>query len=229
MKKGFTLAEILITLGIVGVVAVLTIPTVMRGYKNRVYVSQLEKVYSQISGATQAIMSDEHVDDFYETTAGRANACNAATGECTAGIGYFLTHYFKVERDNCKDSADRCVRTDNNTYKTIEGTSVAGFSGNYCIQTVNGAAICGFYNANNHCMSIAVDVNGLEGPNIAGRDIFSLDIHKNGTISDYNSSCADDRFGCTAAQCTTGDRGSVYDAACGCLTNVIEAGWKMEY
>ena len=64
MKKGFTLSEVLITLGIVGVVAVLTIPGVMKNYKNRLYTAQLQKAYSQISDAAQAIMNDEHVDNF---------------------------------------------------------------------------------------------------------------------------------------------------------------------
>ena len=59
MKRGFTLSEVLITLGIVGVVAVLTVPSVMKNYRNRLYVSQLQKVYSQISEATVAIMRDE--------------------------------------------------------------------------------------------------------------------------------------------------------------------------
>ena len=45
MKQGFTLSEVLITLGIVGIVAVLTIPGVMKNYKNRLYTAQLEKVY----------------------------------------------------------------------------------------------------------------------------------------------------------------------------------------
>ena len=58
MKKGFTLSEILITLGIVGVVAVLTVPSVMKNYRNRMYVAQLQKTYSQIHDAAQAIMND---------------------------------------------------------------------------------------------------------------------------------------------------------------------------
>ena len=43
MKKGFTLAEVLITLGIIGVVAALTMPMLIQNYKNRVYVNQLKK------------------------------------------------------------------------------------------------------------------------------------------------------------------------------------------
>ncbi|MDE6137868.1 MAG: type II secretion system GspH family protein [Candidatus Gastranaerophilales bacterium] len=57
MNKGFTLSEILITLGIVGIVAVLTVPGVMKNYQNRLYTAQLEKIYAQLSDAAQAIMT----------------------------------------------------------------------------------------------------------------------------------------------------------------------------
>ncbi len=226
--RAFTLAEILITLGIVGVVAVLTIPSVMKNYKNRMYTAQLEKVYSQISNATSAIMADERVDDFYETRAGVA--AQMANGEYVAGLPYFFNTYFKTIKKNCIDGDEPCAKSGADTYKTIGGSAVGGFSANtYCIQTANGATICGFYNPNNKCMSLAVDVNGLEAPNIAGRDLFSMDIHRNGSISDYNSGCADNSFGCAASGCTKGNTGGVYDASCGCLTSVMESGWKMEY
>jgi hypothetical protein len=120
------------------------------------------------------------------------------------------------------------MSSSSSVYKTISGSSVTGASANYCIQTISGAAICGFYNSANSCMSLVVDVNGIAEPNVAGRDVFSMDIHKNGSFSDYNSGCIDTSSGCTASSCTTGS-GSPYDAACGCTANIIEAGWKMNY
>ena len=36
MKKAFTLAEVLITLGIIGVVAVLTVPNIISNYQEKV-------------------------------------------------------------------------------------------------------------------------------------------------------------------------------------------------
>lgn len=232
MKKGFTLSEVLITLSVVGVVAVLTIPGVMKNYRNRLYVASLEKVYAQISDAAQAIMNDEHVDNFYETTAAGATSCtDANNGKCEAGYGYFLTKYFKAVKYNCKKSdKSGCVSSTSSYYKTIGGAAIgAGFNGDNCIQTASGAAICGAYNNSNKCLSLSVDVNGMAEPNIPGRDIFVMDVHKNGTISDYLSGCADGNRGTTADKCTKGDTDSIGNAASGCLNNVIEAGWKMEY
>ena len=57
-KSAFTLAEVLITLGIIGVVAVLTLPTLIANYKKQVIISKLNKVYSTISQAYISAKSD---------------------------------------------------------------------------------------------------------------------------------------------------------------------------
>lgn len=47
----FTLAEVLITLAIIGVVAAMTIPSLIQKYKDQAAVSQLKKVYSVLTQA----------------------------------------------------------------------------------------------------------------------------------------------------------------------------------
>ena len=231
MNKGFTLSEILITLGIVGIVAVLTVPGVMRNYQNRLYTAQLEKTYAQIYDAAQAIMTDEHVDNFYETTAGGALNTECSTNSnCTQGIGYFFNNYLKTIKKNCANGDDKCVFTNNTTYKTIGGNNLNGIGGRYCVQTVTGASVCGSYNSENKCTTLIIDINGIAQPNVAGRDVFAMDIHKNGSISDYGSGCNDNAKGCVASTCTTKeDTASLAEASCGCLNSIIDAGWKMEY
>lgn len=58
MRKfdGFTLAEVLITLGIIGVVAALTLPALVQNYRNQVVETRLKKVYSVMN---QAIVQSE--------------------------------------------------------------------------------------------------------------------------------------------------------------------------
>lgn len=58
MRKfdGFTLAEVLITLGIIGVVAALTLPALVQNYRNQVVETRLKKVYSVMN---QAIIQAE--------------------------------------------------------------------------------------------------------------------------------------------------------------------------
>lgn len=47
-KFGFTLAEVLITLGIIGVVAALTIPNLLAHYQKQQTVIKLKKIYSNL-------------------------------------------------------------------------------------------------------------------------------------------------------------------------------------
>lgn len=51
MKKAFTLAEVLVTLGIIGVVAALTMPVLMQNYRKAVLRNQAKKTYSMLSQA----------------------------------------------------------------------------------------------------------------------------------------------------------------------------------
>ena len=52
-KAAFTLAEVLITLGIIGVVAAMTIPTLIANYQEKQIVSQLSKAFQTLSNAYQ--------------------------------------------------------------------------------------------------------------------------------------------------------------------------------
>ena len=63
MKSGFTLVEVLITVGIIGVVAALTIPTIIQNSNNRKFASQFKKTMSTLSQA--AIMSQAQYDTDY--------------------------------------------------------------------------------------------------------------------------------------------------------------------
>src|SRR5574344_1973996 len=55
----FTLAEVLITLGIIGVVAALTIPTLMQKTQERESISKLKKVFSVLQNAYSRAINDE--------------------------------------------------------------------------------------------------------------------------------------------------------------------------
>lgn len=51
MKKAFTLAEVLITLGIIGIVAAMTIPSLVASHKEKARITALKKIYSQLQNA----------------------------------------------------------------------------------------------------------------------------------------------------------------------------------
>ncbi len=57
-RAAFTLAEVLITLAVIGIVAALTIPSLVQSYKERQYVSQLKKTYSVLQNAFQMAIAE---------------------------------------------------------------------------------------------------------------------------------------------------------------------------
>lgn len=57
-SKAFTLAEVLITLGIIGVVAAMTIPTLTRSYQKRITEVRLEHYYSMMMQAIKMSIND---------------------------------------------------------------------------------------------------------------------------------------------------------------------------
>ena len=63
IKKAFTLAEVLITLAIIGVVAAVTIPTLVQKYKEQVTVTKVKKAYAVLTNAMQmAIIENGTLD-----------------------------------------------------------------------------------------------------------------------------------------------------------------------
>lgn len=65
MKKAFTLAEVLITLGIIGVVAAMTMPTLIQKQQDVATVSRLEKAYSILSQAVISAQQEYGEIDFW--------------------------------------------------------------------------------------------------------------------------------------------------------------------
>lgn len=66
MRKfdGFTLAEVLITLGIIGVVAAMTMPSLMNNYRHKALETQFKKSVSMVSQAILNAKNDIGVDNF---------------------------------------------------------------------------------------------------------------------------------------------------------------------
>ena len=57
-RVAFTLAEVLITLGIIGIVAAMTIPTLISKYTEKQTVTHLIKVYTTLSNAFQMVNAE---------------------------------------------------------------------------------------------------------------------------------------------------------------------------
>lgn len=88
VKFGFTLAEVLITLGIIGVVAAITIPNLINNYKAKQLRTQFLKSYSVLSQAFKLMQADDLSTDprdhgavgFYNVFARYLNAPTLCNG-----------------------------------------------------------------------------------------------------------------------------------------------------
>jgi prepilin-type N-terminal cleavage/methylation domain-containing protein len=96
ISNGFTLAEVLITLAVIGVVAALTIPTVVRNYQKTQTITQLKKVYSALSNTTNLAIADEGPISGWEIG-------ENGTGEAAVDFANrYLIPYLKVSK-NCEN------------------------------------------------------------------------------------------------------------------------------
>ena len=57
-KVAFTLAEVLITLGVIGVVAAITMPTLISNYQKHVTINRLKQTYTILYGAIKRSEAD---------------------------------------------------------------------------------------------------------------------------------------------------------------------------
>lgn len=162
-KRGFTLAEVLITLGIIGVVAALTIPSFLSNYQKRVLTTQLQKAYSEISQAGAMVVAYENTDDFRYSKAIKN--------------GNFIGKYLKAAVVS-NDYLPAVYKLDGKDYN-FRGEIRNNFR---CGKLGSGAVICvGPEGAG------ILDVNGPKGPNTVGKDAFTIGFMKNGTISYHYS------------------------------------------
>lgn len=157
--KAFTLAEVLITLGIIGVVAAITMPTLIGNYQKHVLYTQFRKAATQIEQAFK----------MYEVD-------NGCIGNITACKNYFdaedISKYFNVvEFINNDNYESICKNYKGN--KIYICTNQLGYSTqNYAFITIYGT----LYNLSTDAglgSGSVLDVNGPDkGPNEWGRDIF---------------------------------------------------------
>lgn len=62
-EKAFTLAEVLITLGIIGVVAAMTLPTLVNKYQEKVLLTQVKQTYSDLENAVKLYVAQNGCSD----------------------------------------------------------------------------------------------------------------------------------------------------------------------
>ena len=148
MKKlGFTLAEVLITLGIIGVVAALTAPALVMSNRNQANAAKLSVVVSNLENAFTSAIAQEGADNLYGTRMWSQNRVNATEGDQAQFVGelgrYLVVSGFKgSDLEFYEDVGGFHPMTETGTTNT--GITIDHFGGDgvpFTIMTKNGAAI----------------------------------------------------------------------------------------
>ena len=108
-KRGFTLAEVLITLGVIGVVAAITMPALIKNYQKHAWVNQLRTTISLLENGFKNMLATEGVQYLQDTSVyqsiGGDDYTSTTTG--TRGPVSFKKCYFNgphtSDSVNCKD------------------------------------------------------------------------------------------------------------------------------
>ena len=222
MKKffAFTLAEVLITLGVIGVVAALTIPTLISQHQKKVYVTQFEKAYNTITNAFRLMQAETGSDNLDDNDFITALTVNSSSNE--AEVTRLAKKYFNIAQDvkyyNSRDiEGDYKFLFYNNGSNPVFIPYLYG----YLLKTVDGADI--YLNCYSEKISVAIDVNGSKrAPNTSGRDLFVIFFDLQGRL-EFTSVLAHG----VAPVCSPGASGNHEPSYCS--DRVIQEGWQMNY
>ena len=162
-KFGFTLAEVLITLGIIGVVAAITIPNLIANQQKKAIGSQIAEAQSILTQAVRQYTAntDEEGSSEFDTTLSPQ-----------AFAEKYFKPYLKIARI-CTRIEDGCWKTgDFNGYYDLAGHKMTNVP--YSI-VLNNGMVLGFSKIDGtNLVSIFVDVNGQSKRNVLGKDVFSF-------------------------------------------------------
>jgi len=215
---GFTLAEVLITLGIIGIVAMLILPPLVQNYQEKETITQLKRIYSILSQASLAAVADNGDASSWVTTAASWNDVSTAFVDT-------LAPYLKIAKRCDFSAGGGCFaqgvmykRLNGNNYAVFDdfvdirlkfrledGTSVAYYPYSTRCTTVEGTGVA----LGSTCGEFMIDLNGYKGPNIQGVDFFSIHLTKTGIL--VPEGVPDDK--------------TVFASASGCQDKSTAAGW----
>ncbi len=174
MKRAFTLAEVLITIGIIGIVAAMTIPSLIANNQKKELQTALKKAYSVILQAYNQLSYDEGYPVNYYTF----------------GYDNFKPYYIKYFDNPIDCYKESCVgkETDDegfgssiyrNYNKTNQIDSHLLDNGQFMLK--DGMLI--MLEVDGSKIFITVDINGYKKkPNIWGQDLFTFEIIKEGKL-----------------------------------------------
>ncbi len=177
-RAAFTLAEVLITLGIIGVVAALTIPSLIAKYQEQQLKAQFKKTYSTMAQALQFVVLDNGGDVACYRGNDDVTGGGVGTTECIALYKKLAEKMKYVKYCPSRSYDNGCIPE----YKSYHSGSCYGYTENdmnnfsFTYVLADGSLLIS-YGAGREAI-FAVDINGKKGPNERGKDLFSFVIQR---------------------------------------------------
>lgn len=186
VKSAFTLAEVLITLAILGVISALAIPTFVANSNGKEISAASKKAYSSLCQAYKAILSNNDGWDW----------SNGSYAVRTVSMKDSFKKYLTVVKDDAAENIFPTAYAQYNNNTPLVNTS--NWTGKSALILNDGIYV--FFDPSSNvcnkslpCGQVFVDVNGKKGPNKVGKDFIEFNID-NGDILPYGAdgvtSCA---------------------------------------
>lgn len=176
-KNAFTLAEVLITLGVIGVISAITLPTVIHKIQMSVLQSQFKKAFSIMSNA----MEKARVDSEYSL-----KCSSSASRDCPEWNNLFESQFKIIKICESNSYENGCIGNINGIDKVVIDKNSAQYSDNHLlfyndrIKSGYAFVIAGGISVQYYAKLLRgvylLDINGTKGPNKWGYDVFSLSI-----------------------------------------------------
>ena len=194
---GFTLAEVLITLSILGLVAAISIPNLIRNYQRRATVVKVKKMYSMLDHAYNMYLIENEPKFFFRTVQDSTEAFNK-----------IIKPYFQITYDAGTNTINKKKILGSPNYYNLDGVNGRyDFSSApeiYAVKLKNNDVIMirGYYgeekNVNETSIRFQVlyDINGKEGPNLYGKDLFSFNARGRNLVAGLDRTIQDGARGC---------------------------------
>ncbi len=199
-KKGFTLAEVLITLGVIGVIASVTLPALKADLDRNIWSQSLKANLSIMKSAMEQMKAKEDVDDLRDTVLWSdvvSKEVNASSSdEVIDSVKEQMDKYFKIEKISLGMPTDVSIHT----LRLASDSTMDNYIRFYLANSsaINLVFYPASYTANckkDFCNPVAdlfLDVNADKGPNVYGKDIYRFYIAENGNIYPYGSEAVAD-------------------------------------
>lgn len=236
----FTLAEVIIVIGIIGVVAELTIPEVIGNFQKDQYIVSLKKFYTNFNQALSMMAMDAGCTGNLKCTG------LFDSGSTDADLFNALSPYFRVINDCGNVSSNTCFPSPINQRYDGTGTSSPAWGGtswyrfvtsdgmSYMINNLaNGCAALATGTAylTQNCAQVYVDINGFKSPNRSGKDIFLFYI-SNGRgplLYPYGGEEGTSTYIWNSGSATGNCSSDAANAGSYCAAQVIGEGWQITY